>query len=297
MSSSLEKQLLARFLVIQRSRPELVQKLNDVIGTYEFSTIPRALFSADGQLLIPTDKSAVVKTLESHVDFENHADVEIEISESTRKICIIDAMAVVQTIKKGTKMTTCADFAQAFVSVIKKILHEYDEGRVIFDRYIEHSLKSQTRVKRTSGKDPMKFQVNDTTNIKNVPLKTFLSHIETKTQLTEYLGKRASLIARISKGYRNAINLMPPLAKNGWEIAHDILEPPKCLEQPALQAVLELVKCGCKGRCQGRSNCSCLKNDMPCTELCKCEDCENVRDYTADAETDDDSEEDEEIDT
>ena len=36
---------------------------------------------------------------------------------------------------------------------------------------------------------------------------------------------------------------------------------------------------------------------MPCTELCKCEDCENVRDYTADAETDDDSEEDEEIDT
>ena len=184
-----DRQLLARFLVIQRSRPELVQKLNDVIGTYEFSTIPRALFSADGQLLIPTDKSAFVKTLESHVDFENHADVETEISESTRKICIIDAMAVVQTIKKGTKMTTCADFAQAFVSVIKKILHEYDEGRVIFDRYIEHSLKSQTRVKRTSGKDPVKFQVNDTTNIKNVPLKTFLSHIETKAQLTEYLGK------------------------------------------------------------------------------------------------------------
>jgi hypothetical protein len=107
--------------------------------------------------------------------------------------------------------------------------------------------------------------------------------------------KRASLIARISKGYRNAINLIPPLAENGWEIAHDILEPPKCLEQPAPQAVLELVKCGCKGRCQGRSNCSCLKNDMPCTELCKCEDCENVRDYTADTETDDDSEE--EIDT
>ncbi len=55
-----DRQLLARFLVIQRSRPELVQKLNDVIGTYEFSAIPRSLFSSDGQLLIPGDKSAFV---------------------------------------------------------------------------------------------------------------------------------------------------------------------------------------------------------------------------------------------
>lgn len=69
----------------------------------------------------------------------------------------------------------------------------------------------------------------------------------------------------------------------------------KCLELPAPQAVIELVKCGCKGRCKGRSNCSCLKNDLSCTDLCKCEDCENTKDYTADAERDDDSEEDEEI--
>ena len=184
-----DRQLLAGFLVIERSRPELVQKLNDGIGTYEFSTIPRSLFSADGQLLIPTDKSAFVKALESHVDFENHAEVQMEQNETTTKICIVDAMAVVQTIKKGTKMSTCAAFAQAFVSIIKKTLHQYDEGRVIFDRYIEDSLKSQTRAKRTSGTDPVKFQVSDTTNIKHVPLKTLLSHTETKGQLTEYLGK------------------------------------------------------------------------------------------------------------
>ncbi len=73
--------------------------------------------------------------LESHVDFENHAEVQIERSESTKKICIIDAMAVVQTIKKGLKMSTCADFAQAFVSIIKKTLYHHDEGRVIFDIY------------------------------------------------------------------------------------------------------------------------------------------------------------------
>lgn len=50
-----DRQLLAGFLVIHRSRPELVQKLNDVKGTCEFSTIPRSLFLADGQPLIPAD--------------------------------------------------------------------------------------------------------------------------------------------------------------------------------------------------------------------------------------------------
>ena len=91
-----DRQLLARFLVIQRLRPEMVQKLN-----YEFSKIPRSLFSADGQLLLPTDKSAFVKALESHVDFKNHAEVQMEHSEGTKKICIVDAMAVVQRIKKA----------------------------------------------------------------------------------------------------------------------------------------------------------------------------------------------------
>ena len=86
-------------------------------------------------------------------------------------------------------MFTCADFAQALVNITKKILHQCDEGRVIFDRYIENSLKSQTRVKRTSGTDPVRFYVSNATSTKYVPLKTLVAHIETKGQLTEYLGK------------------------------------------------------------------------------------------------------------
>ena len=45
----------------------------------------------------------------------------------------------------------------------------------------------------------------------------------------------------------------------------------------APSAVVELVKCGCiKSKCSKK--CSCKQNDLPCTELCKCEDgedCEN----------------------
>ena len=69
------------------------------------------------------------------------------------------------------------------------MLQGYTEGRVIFDRYISNSLKSQTRAKLNVNIESVKFNVYDKTNVKMVLLKTFLSHIETKSQLTEFLGK------------------------------------------------------------------------------------------------------------
>ena len=86
-------------------------------------------------------------------------------------------------------MSVFADFAKAFVKSIRRVVHGYDEGRVIFDRYIENSLKTQTRAKRTSKIEPVKFDINDETNIKHVPLKVLLSHIEKKSQLREHFGK------------------------------------------------------------------------------------------------------------
>ena len=76
--------------------------------------------------------------------------------------------------------------------------------------------------------------------------------------------------------------------------------------QPAPDAVLYLVKCGCgKDKC-GNNRCSCRRAGLMCTDLCSCsnsetgEACENVNiiendssdDETSD-EHDDDGEEDE----
>ena len=75
--------------------------------------------------------------------------------------------------------------------------------------------------------------------------------------------------------------------------------------QPALHAVLYLVKCGCgKDKC-GNNRCSCRRVGLTCTDLCSCssketgEECDNVdviendscHDETSDKQ-DDDSEED-----
>ena len=79
------------------------------------------------------------------------------------------------------------------------MLQGYTEGRVIFDRYISNSLKSQTRAKLNVNIESVKFNIYDKTNIKMVPLKTFLSHIETKSQLTEYLGKALLQKYRLSE--------------------------------------------------------------------------------------------------
>ncbi|CAB4019967.1 Hypothetical predicted protein [Paramuricea clavata] len=410
-------------------------------------------------------------------------------------------MAIVQAIKKGPLMVYCSDFANAFVRSIKKIISGYEEGRVIFDRYLENSLKAQTRSKRSTGIDPVKFDINDATNIKLVPLKTLLSHIETKSKLTEYLGKavlreyadsnksvvvvygtwtycnkpnivdpniiehsheeadtlipmhvldasktdgdtrdidvyspdtdvfvylmdlfssnniaghvrfitgkgkakrtidirtrceavgtekskgllglhafsgadwggkfagisksrwinhyltlesdsdavdafqkfgeddfdqesvsdvlesfvcevyaknskcrilgelrwelfrtknleseklpptlgalkphiqRANAISAINKGYREPRPQTPLLTDNGWETISDgTISPKKCLEPPAPESVVELVKCGCRSECS-TARCSCHKNNLPCTPLCKCGDCSNASDF------------------
>ena len=62
----------------------------------------------------------------------------------------------------------------------------YDEACVIFNRYIDNSLKAQKHWKRSAGTNPVKFNIKDSTNIKLVPLKTLLSHKKTKSKLTDY---------------------------------------------------------------------------------------------------------------
>lgn len=162
-----DRQLLARFLIVMESRPEMATHLKDAIGNYEFSAIPRSLFTSDGYLLIPSDKSAFLNTIEKYT-----SEIQSQYTDC-----------------KPPSMENCADFAKAFIMVIKQMLTEYTEGRIIFDRYIENSLKEQTRKKRLGENTAVAFAISDSTNIKLVSMKTFLSSNSTKCQLTEYLRK------------------------------------------------------------------------------------------------------------
>ena len=92
--------------------------------------------------------------------------------------------------------------------------------------------------------------------------------------------QRVKFMSKRDKSYKEPRPILPHPNANGWEQKADgKLEPVRCLAKPAPQAVLELVKCGCKGSCGGKATCSCHKNGLSCTALCKCADCGNIPDY------------------
>ena len=79
------------------------------------------------------------------------------------------------------------------------------------------------------------------------------------------------------KSYNRKIPELPPIEENGWIIEKGAYVPVRCLSPPAPNAVIELTKCGCKAGCKDLK-CTCFKNGLPCTPLCKCYSfiCENM---------------------
>ena len=82
--------------------------------------------------------------------------------------------------------------------------------------------------------------------------------------------QRTNYVCMRDKYYVSSSPILPKLEENGWNIntKDNGYEPVRCVAPPAPKAVLELVKCGCQKKCS--KNCSCVKNKLPCTALCKC---------------------------
>ena len=61
-------------------------------------------------------------------------------------------MAIVQGIKKTPGMKKMKDFSDVFCKRITRRVKSYIETRILFDEYIENSLKEKTRAKRAKNK-------------------------------------------------------------------------------------------------------------------------------------------------
>ena len=64
---------------------------------------------------------------------------------------------------------------------------------------------------------------------------------------------------------------------HGWKVEDGEVSVTWITKQPAPSVLAECLSCGCKvGKCiKGR--CTCLNAELPCTDLCKCIDCGNVK--------------------
>ena len=175
-----ERQLLGRFLVILGSRPGLVPKLSEVIGNFEMSVVPRSLVAVDGTLYIPSDKSSLMKTIEGGKSKD--ISVLTNSRNGTRKrILIVDAMETLKSINKTPKMIKIYDLQEEFIKRIVKMMKGYDEGRIVFDRYVDQSLKHKTRSKRSETST--EFAVHPDMCL-TMSIKDLLSASSTKRKLT-----------------------------------------------------------------------------------------------------------------
>jgi hypothetical protein len=62
---------------------------------------------------------------------------------------------------------------------------------------------------------------------------------------------------------------LPSPAGYGWELEDDDFIPTPTPLPPAPDAIIQLVKCGCK-KTNCLSHCSCRLHNLACTELCLC---------------------------
>ena len=70
--------------------------------------------------------------------------------------------------KKYIYIKTCQDLATEVCNKLDCTLQKYDETHLIFDTYLENSLKNSMRRKRAGKTTPVELKITGSTNITNI---------------------------------------------------------------------------------------------------------------------------------
>ena len=76
------------------------------LGNLEFSVVPKALFTADGEPLPCMDKAKLIHQIEESVKKNNETNIPDNI-QLHRQHKVLDGMAVVSQLNKNAKVKTC----------------------------------------------------------------------------------------------------------------------------------------------------------------------------------------------
>jgi len=159
-------------------------------GKYEMLMVSRSLFAVDGSLYIPTDIARLMHAVENAstdpLEVAPQPAMDGSKEESSVSVLIVDSMGVLQSMKKTPTMVKLSDFQEAFNKWIEKMMAGYDEGWIVFDRYIDQSLKNKTWQKRanTSIEYEIHLQIKLIMSIEEL-----LSASSTKKKLTCMMGQ------------------------------------------------------------------------------------------------------------
>lgn len=79
---------------------------------------------------------------------------------------------------------------------IEPYLMKYDETLLVFNAYLENSVKNCIRMKRAQATPTIEYKITDSINIAKVNMKSLLSYSKTKDLLTAYITNRTLLPAQ-----------------------------------------------------------------------------------------------------
>lgn len=202
-----EKLLYSRMLIISRTRPELCPE--KVIGEYELTNIPPSNFSPDGAMIVAKSNEALIDVINEMQELSSPMRYDLANPET---VIIFDGMDLLDLLKSVKPMDNVGHLVNAFMTELTRELNSssdnYSEVRLLFTRFELNSL-NESRLK-SSGfrKAILRYHVSEKTPIKK--LETFMAHIETRVELTEFLGKKVLESFRDSKirivvGYGNML--------------------------------------------------------------------------------------------
>ena len=138
---------MKRLLVALRTHVDI--DLLKYLGMYEYTVVPPSLFAPDVSFYKTSDEADLAAELSKL----QNKDLSNEVGNMvTRKVIIIDRMAFVNTVDiQKFQIKNCSDFAKCFLNIIKAETKGYNEAKIIFNRYDQKSLKTNTRANQTTG--------------------------------------------------------------------------------------------------------------------------------------------------
>ena len=146
-----DRGLFAGMLIVANARPEI--SLENTLGTYELSIVPRALFAADGSMHHCSEKSQLMSIIEKQADQASIPCSNITNIVETDRIADVDAMVIAQSLDKPKSVRTCKNLSDHFCSKVMQLFNCYEGSIWFIDRYdIERSLKTETRSTRLGSK-------------------------------------------------------------------------------------------------------------------------------------------------
>ena len=119
-----DRSLFARMMMVCKSRPEI--DLQEAVGVYEFSIVPRSLFAADGTMLH-------CSIIEKQTPTADSAAESREVPTVQERVSIVDGMTELQSLNKPAWITTCSQLAEHFTNKLFQKYSERDEIHLVFD--------------------------------------------------------------------------------------------------------------------------------------------------------------------